>query len=89
MEGWRIGGNAGVGQSPRRAPGRVERRGDQRVDVRLDRLGPRDVGIDDLQRARVPDADSPRQLRGCESRDLVHREDRGSWRVFSGVGNAG
>ena len=44
MEGWRIGGNAGVGQSPRRTPGCVERRGDQRVDVRLDRLDPRNVG---------------------------------------------
>ena len=64
-----IGGNAGVGQSPRRAPGRVERRGDQSVDVRLDLLDPRDVRIDDLQRARVSDADSSRQLRGSESDD--------------------
>lgn len=71
--GWRVGGNASGGQSPRRAPGRVERRGDQRVDVRLDLLDPRDVRIDDLQRARVPDADSPRQLRGSQFGDLAHR----------------
>ena len=76
-----IGGNPGLGQSPRRAPGRVERRSDQRVDVRLDLLDSRDVGIDDLQRARVPDPDSARQLRRSESCELVHRRTAESWRV--------